>query len=294
MRKLLLLILFSVTIIGNSCAPVYRLAKFSPSLRLTEVAFNNEVPNQKYEFIYPDSSGNEFLRKLRINYQIDTLYEAKADDLTKILAITNWTHNQWEHSGSNTPSEADALTILKEAREGKSFRCVEYGIVASSAFKSIGMPARPLSLKTRDVEKVRYGAGHVVSEVFSAALNKWIFVDPQFNTVPTLNDQPLNAVEFKEAIFSHNDELKIVNANGVLPADEARNYVNWVAKYLYFFDVCFDQREGEFGKMRTVEGKTKLMLVPLGEKNPTVFQRKYPIDYCCYTRSLNDFYRAPL
>jgi hypothetical protein len=35
------------------------------------------------------------------------------------------------------------------------------------------------------------------------------------------------------------------------------------------------------------------MLVPLGAKNPTVFQIKYPLDYLIYTNSLKDFYQIP-
>ena len=37
---------------------------------------------------------------------------------------------------------------------------------------------------------------------FLKELNKWIFIDPQFNIVPTLNGIPLNGVEFQKEIFN--------------------------------------------------------------------------------------------
>jgi len=100
--------------------------------------------------------------------------------------LLNWTNKRWEHSGNNTPKESDAISILKEAETGKKFRCVEYAIVLSSALKSIGIPARTLGLKTKDVDKTRYGAGHVVTEAYLTDFNKWIFLDGQMNYAPFL------------------------------------------------------------------------------------------------------------
>lgn len=43
----------------------------------------------------------------------------------------------------------------------------------------------------------------------------------------------------------------------------------------------------------SVNGKVNLLLVPIGAKNPTVFQRKYPLDNATYTHNLADFYAKP-
>ena len=128
------------------------------------------------------------------------LIENKIEDIDKVLSVLNWTHNQWRHNGSNEPSKNDALTILKEARGGKKFRCVEYGIVASTALQSLNFKARVLGLKTADVETKKYGAGHVLAEVWMPQFNKWVLIDGQFNLMPILENVPLNAVEFQQAI----------------------------------------------------------------------------------------------
>lgn len=276
-----------------SCSSFYQLINVSPSARLKEISFTQTAPNPLYEFYYSDTLANEFLRELRNTYEIDILVKDQQSDLDKIKSVLDWTSKQWKHNGSNNPTKQDALTILKEAREGKQFRCVEYGIVASAALKSIGIPARNLGLKTRDVEKVMRGAGHVVSEVYSKELGKWIYIDPQFNIIPTLNGHPLNGVEFQKAIFNKNAGLKLINKQGELSKEEAVSYINWVGKYLFYFDVLFDQQTLDSDDFKTINGMTKLTLVPEGYKEPRIFQRRYKINYSYYTHSLNDFYRKP-
>jgi hypothetical protein len=35
------------------------------------------------------------------------------------------------------------------------------------------------------------------------------------------------------------------------------------------------------------------MLAPVGAKKPTVFQRKFELDFVEYTTNINDFYKKP-
>ncbi len=289
--KISLIIISSILL--SSCSSFYQLINVSPSSTLKKISFSQELPNPLYQFYYADTLANDYLSELRTSYQIDLLIKEKKSDLEKIMAVLDWTSKQWDHNGSNNPSKQDALTILKEAREGKQFRCVEYGIVATAALNSIGIRARTLGLKTRDVEKVMRGAGHVVSEVYSTELEKWIFIDPQFNILPVANGKPLNGVEFQKAIFNKNTDLKLINLQGELSKEETENYINWVGKYLFYFDVLFDQKTLNSDKFTTINGMTKITLVPVGKKEPRIFQRRYKIDYSYYTHSLNDFYRKP-
>jgi len=285
-------VLFSCVLL-SSCSSFYQFVNISPSSKLKEISYSKESPNNLYEFYYSDTLGNEYLRELKNEYNIELLVNGEKSDIDKIKSILDWTSKQWEHNGSNNPTKQDALTILKEAQEGKRFRCVEYGIVATAALNSVGIPARTLGLKTRDVEKVMRGAGHVVSEVYSKELDKWIFIDPQFNIIPTLNGYPLNGVEFQKEIFNKNAELKLINKQGELTKEDSDNYIKWVGKYLFYFDVLFDQKTLNSSKIKTINGMTKITLVPVGYKEPRIFQRRYKIDYSYYTNSLNDFYRKP-
>lgn len=292
MRRKILTILTGAVIL-SSCSSFYQAVNISPSTSLKQISYSTGTPDTLYRFIYSDTSANDYLRKLRNTYKLDILTKGQEKEFDRILSILDWSSKQWEHNGQNSPTKQDALTILKEASEGRQFRCVEYGIVATSALKSIGIPARTLGLKTRDVEKVMRGAGHVVTEVYLKEYDKWIFIDPQFNIVPTLNGNPLNGVEFQKAIYNKNVNLKLINKQGELNQADSQNYIKWIGKYLFYFDVLFDQSTLNSDNFKSINGMTKLTLVPLGYKEPRIFQRRSKINYSYYTNSLNDFYKRP-
>ncbi|HEV2705472.1 MAG TPA: transglutaminase-like domain-containing protein, partial [Pyrinomonadaceae bacterium] len=175
------------------------------------------------------------------------------------------------------------ISILEEAKQGKRFRCVEYSAVLAGALNAVGIPARVLGLKTEDVETRESGAGHVVTEAYLADKKKWIMVDGQWDVIPTLKGQPLNAVELQEALAKNAKGLGVESLSGA----DAKKYFAWVAPYLFYFDTRFDSR---------IEGAThtrSLMLVPVGAKEPAVFQKKHSLKSMVYTNSLRLFYAPP-
>lgn len=251
--------------------------------------FDKTLKDTNLNFWYELNVNNEYLKLLRSKFPIDSLIEDAKTDTERVQNIIDWVHVQWQHNGNNQPEKRDAISILEEAKEGKSFRCVEYGIVATACLNAIGLRARTLALKTKDVETLQYGAGHVLLEVFLNDLEKWVLLDAQWDVMPVLNGVPLNAVEFQKAISENYAELEIRTASKT----SKQNYIGWIYPYLFYFDISFDNRQGTGFEPNIVNGKRKLMLVPLGEKNPTIFQKIGTIDYCIYTNSLNDFYRQP-
>lgn len=226
--------------------------------------------------------------ELRNKYDLEGLVSNAKDDYEKLVLITAWVQKQWKHSGNNKPSKSDPLTILKEASEGKRFRCVEYAIVVAGCARSLGMPSRKLALKRSDVETAKSGAGHVVAEVWLNQFNKWVFVDGQYGAIPERDGVPLNAVEFQDAIAREVPDLKIRFST---KKDEMK-YLAWVVRYLYYFDFNLDQRfyNGETEEERISGSKGKVMLVPKGAKKPKVFQIKYPINNCTYISNYRAFY----
>ncbi|MBM3456505.1 MAG: transglutaminase domain-containing protein [Bacteroidetes bacterium] len=251
--------------------------------------FDATSKNNNLTFWYEPNNNNEYLNLLRSKYPIDSLIKDTKTDTEKTQKILHWVHNQWQHNGNNEPRKSDAISILEEVKEGKNFRCVEYGIVATACLNAVGLKARTLGLKTKDVETRQYGAGHVLVEVFLNDLKKWVLIDGQWDAMPVLNDIPLNAVEFQKAIAENFNELEIRTSS-----DLSKNqYIDWIYPYLYYFDVSFDNREGINADTKKINRKSRLMLVPVGAINPTIFQITYKIDDCLYTNSLNDFYAPP-
>ena len=286
------LILIGVLILCLAAYIIY-LKYGMPSTKIYSVEFEKKPANPDFQFVYLDTLNNKYLKELRETHNIAILVADASSDLDATLDLMDWTSRQWKHSGYNEPSNNDALTILREARKGNDFRCVEYGTVLISTLSSVGITARQLCLKTRDVAKVRTGAGHVATEVWLREFEKWAFADPQFNIIPVLNDVPLNAVEFRKAI-EKKEKFELINKNGKLEDELKKQYMKFIPHYLYYFDVLFDQTIFIGNKDRyKYNGKSSLMLVPVGAENPTVFQRKSTIDYCFYTHSEGDFYQNP-
>jgi hypothetical protein len=289
MRQLILIGLIQLVFVD--CSTNKELTKNRPSRKIESLKFTADN-NVETKFIYSDTVNNEFLRQLRTENNLIHLTKNCKTDLEKLKAITNWTNSQWKHNGDNQPTKSDALTILKEAKEGKQFRCVEYGVVLTSALSSIGIKSRVVALKTRDVESVKYGAGHVLTEAYLMDINKWVMADGQFNIIPSLNNVPLNCIEFQNSIIN-NENFDLVDKDGVVDKKRKNQYLGFIPQYLYYFDIRFDNRQGPIKDRLTVDGKTKLMLTPLGSKSPTIFQVTGKIDYCLYTNSTNNFYRRP-
>lgn len=253
------------------------------------LSFDTLLKNDTFKFTYEQNDTNAYLDLLRSKYPIDSLVSDAKNDTEKAQRIVYWVHSQWQHNGSNNPKKNDAVSILEEAKEGKNFRCVEYGIVSTACLNAAGLKARVLALKSKDVETRQYGAGHVLLEVYLNDLQKWALADGQWDAMPVLNGIPLNAVEFQQAIAENYNEIEIKTSSGT----SKRFYINWIYPYLHYFDISFDNREGANLDKMKIDGKKCLMLVPPGEKNPVLFQITKKIDYCLYTNSLKDFYAPP-
>ena len=254
--------------------------------------YNYGKIDQEVQFIYGFSS-DLYQDSLENAFPTNGLIRPCKSDLEKIALLTKWVHEQWKHSGMNTPKKTDPLSILKEAKAGGQFPCFAYAIVLRSKFAAAGYQSRVLYLKGKDVETNKVVPGHVVCEVFVPQFNKWVFVDPQFSAIPMRNNIPQNAVEFQKALTSAYKEISFYNTvdyNGTPFGNQ--EYISFVYPYLYFFDYAFDSRADKSNLK--INNKTNLMLVPLDVKPPTKFGAfDGLIDYCIYTDNYNLFYRKP-
>ncbi|NQX90850.1 MAG: transglutaminase domain-containing protein [Flavobacteriales bacterium] len=254
----------------------------------SQIAFNNDR-NSRYVIQY-QSDKSEYLERLKNEFPLDFLTSDMTDAET-VLAIMNWTHNRWDHDGNNSPSKMDAITILTEASEGQQFPCFAYAIVLRDQLTALGYPSRTVYLKTADAETRPSSPGHVATEVYLDDIQKWVFLDAQFDVMPTLNDVPLNAVELQNAIGNHYEEFQLES----LASEKTTKsrYVSFVYDYLYYFDTSLDNRYGE-AEFQVIDGMYNLMLVPSGAQNLThIGLWDSPVDYCLYTHSVSDFYAKP-
>ena len=249
------------------------------------------LPDSFHFYFDKDYQSLPYFLKLKEQYPIDSCIKNAKNDAGRVLNILHWVHTRWKHNGNQAPQKNDAISILEEAKTGKGFPCFAYAEVMRAALNSIGLPTRRLALKTKNVETEQYASGHVVNEVYLPDIGKWVFVDPQEDIMPFLKNQPLNAVEFQQAITKDQENVELMSLSLI----NKSGYLNFVYPYLFYFDSNFDQRYSEQPKMKYAD-KSSLMLVPMGSKNPgrAGFYNNQLINYCIYTNCVEDFYQAPI
>lgn len=228
-------------------------------------------------------AGTDYLTRLRKEYALDAVVANETTDLGRLQVLCRWVHTHLQHDGYQPSTSQDVFEILHAAAEGQPVQCVEYGLVLAAALNAVGLPARPLYLKSADAPTSVTASGHALTEVWLPDRGKWVMADPQWDAVPVLNGRPLNAVEVQQALAENATGLSILS----LSRTRAAQYYWWLDPYLYYFDTVLDNRYGP------TPNRAGLMLVPLGVENPTVFQRTERLVNMQYTNSLADFYARP-
>ena len=268
----------------------------STSCLLIHISHANNLPELKFEQTCPDSNGyapefvyedfnSSYLQELRTRFNLNDIVKDCTSEYDKILAVTNWVHHLWEHNGDKEPVKYDPISILQEVFEHKKqFRCVEYSIVLTGCLNALGLRSRILRLRTADVETREYGAGHVVTEAYLPSLSKWIMIDCQANSVPVLNELPLNAVEFQHALATKQPGLDIATQATNLTFKE---YVNFIGQYLYYFQTALEPNSTYNNQQASI------MLVPIGAPKPRIFQKTSSLNVSVYTNSVGCFYQKP-
>lgn len=272
----------------GKAAPAHTIIAAKPYL-WDKVVYDQTTKRNDLRLYYQDPK-TPYFDELRRKYPVDQLIKKDHSDMQKVLTILNWTSHQWKHDGNNAPKGNDAISILNEAKAGGRFPCFAYGIVLRDQLIAQGFAARTIYLKTKDAETRKGSPGHVATEVYLNDLKKWVFVDGQFNVMPTLKGKPLNAVEFQQAMSQNYEQVTFTSRGQV----SKRAYTDFVYDYLYYFDIALDSRQIPAAESYKLEGKRSLMLVPVGAPNLS----KIPfwdmkVDYCVYTHSLKDFYAEP-
>jgi len=237
-------------------------------------------------FKYPDLN-DPILEELRKLAKIQL--PERTNSIQKAKIIIGYVHGLFKHDSDNKPSVFEPLTIIKEAQRGKSFRCVEYSLLATALLWAYQIPARMIGLKTSDVETREYGAGHIVLEFWSNKLNKWVMSDVQAGVIPTYDGKPLSVLEVRNLLYENNKPsyTLVVGSKFIkdkMFASEA-DYSKWIEEYLYFMDTA---KEVSFAAVDRSK-QLIVMLVPLHIKSPKIFQGVFEMN-AIYTHSILDFY----
>lgn len=150
-------------------------------------------------FKYESSDISEMV-ELREKYSLDEIIAGKRSDLDKFIALRNWVQTRWEKHGYDQIEEkSDSLKILEAAAKGKLLQCWYYATVLVQCATSLGFKARRLGIGIYPTVVRPGNTGHIIAEIWSDELGKWVVMDADMNChYESLDGVPLGALEIHD------------------------------------------------------------------------------------------------
>lgn len=131
------------------------------------------------------------------------------DDLTRAIRVQDWIKSLFSHRVPWRMPEWNALVILDRGRRGvENFLCIHYSVSLVQCCLALGIQARMINLHrgiadTFEIDDAAWVDPpldeHVVAEVWSTELGKWVMLDVDFDVHYQSGDTPLSAWEIHQA-----------------------------------------------------------------------------------------------
>lgn len=237
-----------------------------PAQPIERLTWDNGPSKKQYHFFFDDPR-DPYMVRLRKQFGIDAMTAKAKSDLERVRIVCDWVHYQWKHKGDAPPPKNDPIAILEEARQGAQFSCREYALVAAGCLNSLGIKTRIVELLPKNIEQRTLGSYHIVAEAYLNDRKKWVMLDPQWNTIPTLKNYPLNLVELQATLARGSEGLDF---GGILDSMSI-SYREGLGQYLYFMRVSFNNRVQTTDLPHTLMGMDGLLLAPIGAEIPSYF-----------------------
>jgi len=243
---------------------------------------NNTILQNNYQRLnipnYIDSNKYEDLR----NYILEDLTINTTDETKIFYTLMQYVSKQWPHDGWNAaPDGMTSLQIIKNAKTGERYRCVEYGKVLNDILISFGYVARTVGVKNVDAAYGGAGMGHVATEVWSNKFNKWIFLDPQFNIYAKFRGELLNIYDIYELStmnqYNSIEFTHIDSETGNTTID--KKYGEFLKNYLGYIDI---QQEDD--------GVDYSFILKMQVRNNFLTFQAFPSGKSIFTDKKEDFY----
>jgi len=250
--------------------------------KIEVIESNNTILQNNYQRLnipnYIDSNKYEDLRK----YILEDLTINTTDETEIFFTLMQYVSKQWPHDGWHAaPDDMTSLEILKNAKNGERYRCVEYGKVLNDILISFGYVARTVGIKNIEAAYGGAGMGHVATEVWSNKLNKWIFLDPQFNIYAKFRDELLNIYDIYELStlnqFNNIKFTHIDSETGNTTLD--KEYGDFLKNYLGYIDI-----------QQVDEGVDYSFILKMQVRNNFLTFQAFPSGKSIFTEKKDDFY----
>lgn len=151
------------------------------------------------------------LAQLRERFDLESV-AGDGDDLTRAVRIQDWIKSLFSHRIPWRMPEWNALVILDRGQRGvENFICMHYSVSLVQCCLAVGLQARMINLHRGVAESYRWGEEasadppvdeHVVAEVWSGELGKWVMLDVDFDVHYERAGVPLSAWEIHQAFVA--------------------------------------------------------------------------------------------
>ncbi|WP_316802497.1 transglutaminase domain-containing protein [Pedobacter nototheniae] len=134
-----------------------------------------EVPDFTYQ-----SMDDPNLARIRNDLKLDSV-AGKGNELSKVFNLLHWVHNLIRHDGSsNNPTLKNAIDLIKVCREeNRGVNCRMLATVLNECYLSMGITSRYITCMPKETN---FDDCHVINMVYIKDLNKWIWIDPTFDS----------------------------------------------------------------------------------------------------------------
>ena len=205
------------------------------------------------EFTYADSSDTH-LKAVRSEFKLDSI-AGKGSEVSRLLNIMHWLHYAVRHDGSsNNPSLKNALDLVAVCRlENRGVNCRMLATILNECYLSMGFKSRMVTCMPKPDE---FDDCHVINEVYSEELQKWIWLDPTFDAyVMNEKGELLGIWEVRERLIADLPLLVNPDANWNREFSEDKAYYldYYMAKNLYRIEIpihsTYNLETAEAGKV---------------------------------------------
>jgi len=207
------------------------------------------------------SPDDQALSELKEYFNLDSI-SGNGDEISRVMNIMTWTHNLIKHDGSFMPptEKRTAISFYKYAKEhDKGINCRALAIFLNECYLAMGFKSRFITCLPKNEND---SDCHVINMVYSETLNKWVWVDPTFNTwVKDENGNMLGIGEVRKRLIENrpvfiNDDA---NWNNKIKYTKEMYIDSYMAKNLYWFS-CTASSSVDSDMIR--EYNCKIALVP--------------------------------
>jgi tetratricopeptide (TPR) repeat protein len=185
------------------------------------------------------SKDTKVLTDLRKKYNLDEV-AGNGDEISRFINLMKWVHKTVRHDGnSSNPKVKSADAIIEICKtEKRGVNCRMMATILNEVYLSMGYKSRFITCMPQGEI---FDDCHVINEVYSNALHKWVWMDPTFETYVTDdNGMYLSIQETRYRLVNGLpvNASKEINWNGQTYGGGGETYLHgYMAKNLYRFSI---------------------------------------------------------